>query len=60
MAVVFVDLFLHALDCDEDGGEEEVGHDDRPEVDLCEVVAIVSLRSIAECEDETCYEDGEV
>ena len=59
-AVVFRDLLLHGADGDEDRGEEEVGHEDRPEIDLRHVESVAALRAVAKGEDEAGHERGEV
>lgn len=46
------DLGLHGFHRDEDRGEEEVGHEDRPEVDLGHVEFVAALGSVAQREDE--------
>ena len=57
---VFGDLLLDGFDRDEDGGEEEVGHEDGPEVDLGHIELVGALGSVAKGEDETGDEDGDV
>lgn len=57
---VFGDLLLDGFDRDEDGGEEEVGHEDGPEVDLGHVEFVGALGSVAEGEDEAGDQDRDV
>lgn len=58
--VVFLDLRLHTFHRDEDGSEDEVGHEDGPEVDLGHVEFVAALGPVAEGEDEAGDKGGEV